>query len=333
MSTLFCEQCGETMPASARFCGLCGARQELADERPVTRVVTLGRRPTPLDLAPVPSEPPGDLPRARRDVPSEPPGELRRARLDVPSEPPAELRRARLDVPYVPYAPLAPLDLPPSPPPLAPRQPRSVPPRRPRSVAPPSPRYDRRTTIADSGAGLSEPTGRERHDPPRRPRPVAADGVHDAPTVASSARPTPAGNGARIGAALLDGLINLLLTAVGLGLFFAVAMVSPIGAFILLVPLVFVTPCVSMLLLARDGRYNGQTIGKHVAGIRVVALEGGPMTLAGAARRELLWKALVFSLVGGVLVLPSLLNLMWPLFDERHRALHDKGAGTLVVTA
>jgi uncharacterized RDD family membrane protein YckC len=73
----------------------------------------------------------------------------------------------------------------------------------------------------------------------------------------------------------------------------------------------------------------GRTLGKMAFGIRVIKDDGTPCDLAAAAKR-----ACVYPLVGafpyaGHLV--TLLNGLWPLWDERNQSLGDKVAGTYVV--
>ena len=89
------------------------------------------------------------------------------------------------------------------------------------------------------------------------------------------------------------------------------------------------------LLMRRRGEHNGQTIGKEVAGIRVVREDGWPMSYGAGVLREWLAKTLVIqvagvALTGGVAVL---LDYIWPLWDERRQALHDRLASTVVLEA
>jgi uncharacterized RDD family membrane protein YckC len=89
------------------------------------------------------------------------------------------------------------------------------------------------------------------------------------------------------------------------------------------------------LLMRRRGGHNGQTIGKQVAGIRVIREDGRPMSYGAAVLREWLAKTVMIqvagvALTGGVAVL---LDYIWPLWDERNQALHDRVASTLVLEA
>jgi len=82
------------------------------------------------------------------------------------------------------------------------------------------------------------------------------------------------------------------------------------------------------LLLSREGANNGQTIGKHAMGIRVVRTDGKPITMDLAVKREALGKGLL-----GIIPFYSFVDILWPLGDAENQALHDKVAGTFVVPA
>ncbi|WP_354700870.1 hypothetical protein DSM112329_01162 [Paraconexibacter sp. AEG42_29] len=74
------------------------------------------------------------------------------------------------------------------------------------------------------------------------------------------------------------------------------------------------------------GLWGGRTVGRRVAGVRVVGHDGRPVGIGRAFVREVLVKG-----VFGVLVLPLLASVLWPLRDPHQRALHDLVAGTRVV--
>ena len=84
-------------------------------------------------------------------------------------------------------------------------------------------------------------------------------------------------------------------------------------------------------LLVQNGGYlvaftaGGQTLGKMVAGIRVVQSEtDGSLDLGRAFLRTLMWV---------VLAVPAGLGFLSALFSRDHRGLHDRFAGTRVVRA
>ena len=73
----------------------------------------------------------------------------------------------------------------------------------------------------------------------------------------------------------------------------------------------------------------GRTLGKMVFGIKVIKDDGTPCDFGGAFRR-----AVVYPIGGGVPYigwLVTILNGLWPLWDERHQSLGDKLASTYVV--
>ena len=85
-------------------------------------------------------------------------------------------------------------------------------------------------------------------------------------------------------------------------------------------------------LMKRSGARNGQTLGKQALGIRVVRLDGQPVDYGNSALREWVARTLVFQLAGAfVLGLATLLDYLWPLWDERNQSLHDKLASTVVM--
>jgi uncharacterized RDD family membrane protein YckC len=86
------------------------------------------------------------------------------------------------------------------------------------------------------------------------------------------------------------------------------------------------------LLMKRPGARNGQTLGKQMLNIRVVRASGEPMDFATGAIREVVLKYLAVGIASTFIpFIPWLLDILWPLWDDRSRALHDLGASTLVV--
>ena len=82
------------------------------------------------------------------------------------------------------------------------------------------------------------------------------------------------------------------------------------------------------LLMGRVGGRNGQTLGKQALGIRVVRETGEPMSYGSGFVREILVKQLLGGITAGVF---TVVSCLWPLWDRRNQALHDKMCGTLVV--
>ena len=95
-----------------------------------------------------------------------------------------------------------------------------------------------------------------------------------------------------------------------------------------LVDLLFATVCLAIVALfyapAMMARTNGQTVGRQATGIRVVRTNGKPVGFGFAMVREGLVKAMLFGfLFWTTLGVVCLLDVLWPLWDEENRALHD----------
>jgi uncharacterized RDD family membrane protein YckC len=76
------------------------------------------------------------------------------------------------------------------------------------------------------------------------------------------------------------------------------------------------------------GGPRGQTLGKRAVAIRVVDGDNGGSIGYGRAFGRY---ALVF--VFWIFVLPALIDYLWPLWDGKSQALHDKPVGSIVVRA
>jgi uncharacterized RDD family membrane protein YckC/type II secretory pathway pseudopilin PulG len=132
----------------------------------------------------------------------------------------------------------------------------------------------------------------------------------------------------RVAAALLDGLfISTPLLVVSIIL--AVALGNSPGASLLRLLLALVVGIAYYVkTMTREGPRNGQTLGKQLAGIRVVRDDGYPVGPGIVLRRELLIKGLLtWITLGGF----ELVDCLWPLGDATNRALHDKIVGTHVL--
>jgi uncharacterized RDD family membrane protein YckC len=91
---------------------------------------------------------------------------------------------------------------------------------------------------------------------------------------------------------------------------------------------------VNFFLMAREGEKNGMTIGKQVCGIRVIKEDGTPVTAGFAVLRDFVVEGLLFGTVGSFFFgIPTLLDYLWPLWDEKNQCLHDKMVSTYVVRA
>ncbi len=142
--------------------------------------------------------------------------------------------------------------------------------------------------------------------------------------------------GSRLGAYLIDGLILLVPAIVLTVIVVAIAAGSDTGAIVTgifgflayLVAAFIYAP----ILMAREGRCNGQTWGKQMLGIRVVRDTGQSMSFGWAALREIVIKGLAVGIASSIIpIIPWFLNFFWPLWDDENRALHDMVVSTHVV--
>jgi uncharacterized RDD family membrane protein YckC len=137
----------------------------------------------------------------------------------------------------------------------------------------------------------------------------------------------------RVGAQLIDGLIiglGALLLFFGFSAVFSVGFAAGEGAgyasLVLGLILWFFSVAVIAMLYAPAmmARTNGRTLGRVATGIRVIRADGSPVTFGFAMVREVLVKSLLLGLLSSLtLGLAHLLDVLWPLWDEENRALHD----------
>ena len=77
------------------------------------------------------------------------------------------------------------------------------------------------------------------------------------------------------------------------------------------------------------GSKKGQTLGMMVAKTKVInATDGQPIGYGKA-----LGRAALEYLMSVVFFLPWVLDMLWPLWDNRNQTLHDKATGTVVTIA
>jgi uncharacterized RDD family membrane protein YckC len=71
-------------------------------------------------------------------------------------------------------------------------------------------------------------------------------------------------------------------------------------------------------------RTNGRTLGRMATGIRVIRADGQRMTFGFAVLREVVVKALLVGVIASATIgIAWLIDVLWPLWDEENRALHD----------
>jgi uncharacterized RDD family membrane protein YckC len=133
-----------------------------------------------------------------------------------------------------------------------------------------------------------------------------------------------AGFGKRFGALIIDRLIVFA----PLYVLFLVVMFSTMDskgepspwAMLLLIPMIFAMPLYDALMIQYR---NGQTIGKRALKLRVVRIDGSPVTAGQAWGRA----AMRFLLEGCI----SIIDYIPALFTEEKTTLHDMASGTRVV--
>ncbi len=126
----------------------------------------------------------------------------------------------------------------------------------------------------------------------------------------------------RVGATLVDVLV-LAVPAVAI----SVALGEDAGVLVYAVGLLLQL-LYAPLLMARAGSANGQTLGKQVVGIRVIHESGEPMTFGRGVLRDFVGKTVL-----GITVIYTFIDYLFPLFDGRKQALHDKIGSTTVHVA
>jgi len=139
----------------------------------------------------------------------------------------------------------------------------------------------------------------------------------------------------RAGALLLDVLFAILPIIVG-AIFAATDSrgLQAIGVILILAGVAWAYFVYYPVFMARPGERNGQSIGKQIAGIRVIRDGGEPMNYGWALLRQFVVIVLLFGVLGSIFFsIPILLDYLWPLWDESNRALHDMIVSTHVVRA
>jgi uncharacterized RDD family membrane protein YckC len=129
--------------------------------------------------------------------------------------------------------------------------------------------------------------------------------------------------GARLGAYLIDTAILVIPLVVLIVVFVATDLwAGVLFAYLgfLVIPFVYFTYF--------HGEPSGQTPGKRAVGIRVVSDETGNRIGYGRA-----FGRYAITVVFGLFFIPWLLDYLWPLWDTKKQALHDKVVGSVVVRA
>jgi uncharacterized RDD family membrane protein YckC len=142
----------------------------------------------------------------------------------------------------------------------------------------------------------------------------------------------PAGRGTRLVAAILDGIIMVVMIylpmVVGLGVNAAQSHgsphvhISPIGGLLAMAGLI-AWIWLTVLFVSR----NGQSIAKKMMGIKVVRSDGSPASLG-----RIFWLRNVVNTLLGILPLYGLVDALL-IFGDARQCVHDKIADTIVIKA
>lgn len=144
--------------------------------------------------------------------------------------------------------------------------------------------------------------------------------------------PNFAHRGRRLGAALIDGILMMIVLLVPLILYFGGFMAysnKVASSFMLQLGITLVSAVIYLLINGYFLMQNGQSIGKKILGIKIVRTDGSKADLARIALRRFLPVQLV-SLVpytGGLL---SIVDALF-IFRKSNKCLHDDLADTIVV--
>lgn len=153
-------------------------------------------------------------------------------------------------------------------------------------------------------------------------------------------RPALASWGSRAIAQIVDGVI----VSIGAVVLFAILAALGLtvetdgGAAAFIVTAFFAVLAFSIVALLYApvlmSRTNGQTLGRMVVNIRVIRADGKPMTFWFAVLREIVVKSLLVGVISSATFgLAWLLDILWPLWDEENRALHDFVVNTRSIKA
>jgi osmoprotectant transport system substrate-binding protein len=133
--------------------------------------------------------------------------------------------------------------------------------------------------------------------------------------------------GQRAGAYLLDGVVALTTLIVAAVVAGVAGVIDPgLGSAVSLIASLAYFAVSFALLIVGDGGALGQTLGKHLVGIKVVGPQPGPIGYGAGALRCL------GRMVDNIFCCFPV-GLIWPLFDNERRAWHDIVADTRVVVA
>jgi uncharacterized RDD family membrane protein YckC len=136
--------------------------------------------------------------------------------------------------------------------------------------------------------------------------------------------PTPAPYARRMAALGIDwGILLALVAPVGVWILSVDDPTAPDAAGLVVANLlVYVAPPLYWALVSR--LWRGQTVGRRLLGIRLVMRDGSEVGYLRTLGRAMLTALLV---IGGV---GTLIDLLFPLFGDRHQSIADRATDTLV---
>jgi uncharacterized RDD family membrane protein YckC len=184
------------------------------------------------------------------------------------------------------------------------------------------------------------PTSPGYYGPASPPPPGAGGAVPASRPSGFSGQLVLAGWWRRVGAFLIDQLLIGVIALIPLSLLGIGILASNDGddtgvvALVLALIVSLLVWAVVALLYAplMMSKTNGKTLGRMATGIRVVRASGESMTFGVAAIREIVLKGLVVGIASAVIPLvPWLIDILWPLWDEENRALHDFPVNTRTI--
>ena len=198
------------------------------------------------------------------------------------------------------------------------------------------------------GLTPGDPLGSPTSPPTSREQP-AIPGTYTSPPPPGAGGPAPVGHtgtgqhvlagwGRRAAAFIIDALIISAIAVTLVGIFgIGFASVDSDAGIVALAGAAIVTMLVFALVALLYApvlmwKTNGKTVGRMAAGIRVVRANGQAMDFGTAMMREVVIKALAVGIASSIIpILPFLIDVLWPLWDDENRALHDFPVNTRTV--
>ncbi|MDQ2728508.1 MAG: RDD family protein [Actinomycetota bacterium] len=162
--------------------------------------------------------------------------------------------------------------------------------------------------------GYPPPGGQPPGYPPPGGQPPGYQPYPNQPNANQPGQPVLAGWWYRVGASVIDGII----LGIPSGIVYAAAhSLAAYYVFYGLVGLVYFT------LLIGGG---GKTVGNMALGTKTLDSTGG--TTIGYGRALLRW---FVTFILGITLIGGILDVLWPLWDDKNQTIHDKAASSVVV--